>query len=383
VKILVVSPYDLSVAGGVTSHVNQVVKQLRRMGHEALLLGPASGALKPDRFTIRMGGTIPWPSPGDAARISFNPLIIRQVREFLSEREFDVFHLHEPFVPFLGPAILRVARGVKVGTYHAWRVGVHWPYQLSIPLIRFWDGRLDGRVTVSEWSRKTISRYVPGQYEIIPNGIEFSRFATPAAYPPKFRDSDPTILYVGRLEPRKGVEYLVRAFRRIKERIPRARLVIVGDGGLMPDIQKLARKLKLDDVFFEGFVPSPLLAGYYQRADLVCVPSTGNESFGIVLLEAMSAGTPVVASHIDGFGALLKDGVTGLAAEPRNPESFAEKVLNVLENPALSKELVENARTNAERYDWLNVASNLLDYYEAAREGFPARVPQPAVSVVS
>ncbi|HEY7270433.1 MAG TPA: glycosyltransferase family 4 protein, partial [Dehalococcoidia bacterium] len=240
-RILVVSPYDLSIAGGVTSHVNQVVKQLRRMGHEAMLLGPASSPLKPDRYTLRMGGTVRFFSPGDAASVNLNPLIVRQVREFLSGRDFDVFHLHEPFVPFLGPAFLRVARGAKVGTYHAWRIGPHWPYLLSLPLIRFWNSRLDGRVAVSEWSRQTISKYVPAEYEIIPNGIEFARFATPSGQPQKFRDSDPTILYVGRLEPRKGVEYLIRAFPSIKARIPRARLVIVGDGGLLPDCQKLAR----------------------------------------------------------------------------------------------------------------------------------------------
>jgi phosphatidylinositol alpha-mannosyltransferase len=329
-----------------------------------------------------MGTTIRWLSPGDSARISFNPLIIRKVREFLADREFDVFHLHEPFVPFLGPAFLKVGKGVKIGTYHAWRIGPHWPYQLSVPLMRFWNSRLDGRVTVSEWSRQTISRYVPGDYEIIPNGIEFARFATPSAQPGKFRDNAPTILYVGRLEPRKGVEYLLRAFPKIKAKSPRARLVVVGDGGLLDDCQKLTRKLGLEDVFFEGFVPGALLAGYYQRADLVCVPSTGNESFGIVVLEAMSAGTPVVASRIDGFSTLVQDGRTGVFAEPRNPDSIAEAVLRVLDDRALARELVQNAQTRAERYDWLHVASSLLDYYEAVRERVPAELA-PAVGVVS
>jgi phosphatidylinositol alpha-mannosyltransferase len=371
------------MAGGVTSHVNQVVKQLRRMGHEALLLGPASAPLKVDRFTLRMGGTVRWLSPGDAARISFNPLIINQVRDFLAARDFDVFHLHEPFVPFLGPAFLKAGQGVKVGTYHAWRIGPHWPYLLSMPLMRFWDSRLDGRVAVSEWSRQTISRYVPGEYEIIPNGIEFSRFATPSPPPPKFRDTDPTILYVGRLEPRKGVEYLIRAVPKIKAAMPRARLVIVGEGGLMPDCQRLVRKLKLEDVFFEGFVPGPLLPGYYQRADLVCVPSTGNESFGIVVLEAMSSGTPVVASHINGFTTLIEDGKTGVFAQTRNPDSFAEAALAVLHSPELRHQLIENAQEKAQRYDWRNVAGQLLDYYEALIESAPARASQPAVSVVS
>ncbi len=382
-KILVVSPYDLSIAGGVTSHVNQVVKQLRRMGHDALLLGPASQPLKPDRYTVNIGGTIRFFSPGDAASINLNPFIIRRVRDFLSERDFDVFHLHEPFVPFLGPAFLKAGRGVKVGTYHAWRIGPHWPYMLSKPLMRFWNNRLDGRVAVSEWAKQTISRYVPGDYEIIPNGIEFSRFAMPAAQPQKFRDTDPTILYVGRLEPRKGVEYLIRAFPAIKAEMPRARLVIVGDGGLMDGCKKLARRLKVDDVFFEGHVPGPQLPGYFQRADLVVVPSTGNESFGIVLLEAMSAGTPVVASRIDGFRTLVQDRKTGVFAEPRNPESFAEAALSVLGSGEFRQELIENGQEKARRFDWLNVATDLVSYYEALREGVVERSGRPEMSFVS
>lgn len=335
------------------------------MGHEALLLGPSSRPLKPDRYTITLGNTIRFFSPGDAARINLNPLITGRVRQFLSERDFDVFHLHEPFVPFLGPSFLKLGRGVKVGTFHAWRIGPHWPYILGLPLVRLWNRRLDGRVAVSEWAKQTISRYMPGQYEIVPNGIDFARFATPSPQPQAFRDSHPTILYVGRLEPRKGVEYLIRAFALIKADLPKARLVIVGDGGLRERCQHLVRRLKVDEVFFEGHVPAPQLPGYFQRADVVCVPSTGNESFGIVLLEAMSAGTPVVASRINGFRTLVEDGKTGVFAGPRDPNSVAEAVLEVLASPERRRELIENGQEKARRYDWFNVAGDLLSYYEA------------------
>jgi len=347
-KILVVTPYDLSIAGGVTSHVNQVVKQLRRMGHDALLLGPASRPLKPDRYTVTIGGTIRFFSPGDAASINLNPFMIRRVRDFLSDRDFDVFHLHEPFVPFLGPAFLRVAKGVKVGTYHAWRIGQHWAYLVSIPLIRYWDSRLDGRVAVSEWSRQTISRYVPGKYEIIPNGIEFARFATPSAQPAKFRDTDPTILYVGRLEPRKGVEYLIKAFTTVKAQMPKARLVIVGDGGLMGECQRLVRRLKLQDVFFEGHVPGQQLPGYFQRADLVCVPSTGNESFGIVIAEAMASGLPIVASDCSSMSEMVESGQGGFLCAPDDVADFAAKINLLAADPALRRQMGAFNRARAE-----------------------------------
>ncbi|HXH22686.1 MAG TPA: glycosyltransferase family 4 protein [Dehalococcoidia bacterium] len=379
-RILVVSPYDLAISGGVTSHVNQVVKQFRRMGHEALLLGPASRPLKPDRFTVRIGGTIRFFSKGDAARINFNPLIIREVRRFLSGQEFDVVHLHEPFVPFLGPAVLKLGKAIKIGTYHASRSGPHWPYIVILPFIRFWDRRLDGRIAVSGRSQMLINRYVPGDYKIIPNGIDFGRFATPAGQPQKFRDSNPTILYVGRLEPRKGVEYLIRAFPMIKAAMPKARLVIVGEGGLMDNCQRLVRRLNLDDVFFEGHVPGSQLPGYFQRADLVCVPSTGNESFGIVLAEAMAAGTPVVASRIEGFRTLIEDRRTGVFAEPRDPESIAEKALMVLQSGEFRQELIENGQEKARRYDWENVCYELLEYYESLLETVPASKPRAVLS---
>jgi phosphatidylinositol alpha-mannosyltransferase len=178
---------------------------------------------------------------------------------------------------------------------------------------------------------------------------------------------------VGRLEPRKGVEYLIRAFPRIKAELPKARLVIVGDGGLMDESRKLANRLGSPDVFFEGHVPGQQLPGYFQRADLVCVPSTGNESFGIVIAEAMAAGTPVVASRINGFKTLIEDRRTGVFAEPRDPDSFAEQAIAVLSSGEFRQELIEKGQEKARRYDWFNVASDLLVYYEALLERAPER----------
>jgi phosphatidylinositol alpha-mannosyltransferase len=365
VRILLVTPYDITLPGGVTSHVLDLAHQFHEMGHEATLVGPAGGGVLPQNaFTHHIGGTFRFPSPGDAARVNLNPLIHHAVRAFLKGRDFDVIHTHEPFLPYIGPSFLREATGTKVGTFHTWRRGSHVPYAVFRPLIRHWNRFLDGRIAVSNSARSTINRYVPAEYEIIPNGVDFGRFATPGPPIPHLVDDRPTILFVGRLEARKGIPYLLRAFKKLKTAIPQVRLVIVGEGGLREEYERLAAQLELRDLRFEGYVPPEYLPSYYQRADVVCQPSTVNESFGITLLEAMSAGTPVVATNIDGFSTLGQNEVTGVMVPPKDAESLAAALERVLDDKALAERLVAAAQTRARLFSWERVAEQLVDYYK-------------------
>jgi phosphatidylinositol alpha-mannosyltransferase len=185
---------------------------------------------------------------------------------------------------------------VKVGTFHTWREGPHLPYVVAWPLILYWNRMLDGRVAVSPSARRTIGTYVRADYRVIPNGVDFARFANPVAPPAHLDDDRPTLLFVGRIESRKGIPFLLRAFKLVKEKEPRARLVIVGEGGLRHDYERLADEMHLKDVYFEGFVSPEALPSYYQRADVFCSSSTVNEAFGITLLEAMAARAPTVAT---------------------------------------------------------------------------------------
>jgi phosphatidylinositol alpha-mannosyltransferase len=373
VRVLLVSSYDVSRPGGVTSHVFDVAKHFRLLGHEVEVAGPGgSGPLKRDGHTHCLGETFRFWSPGDAADINLNPLVVNRVRDFLRRRRFDVVHLHEPFIPFIGPAFLRLAEGWKVGTFHTWRRGPHIPYIVFWGFCNYWNRRLDGRIAVSKPARDTINRYVRGDYQIIPNGVDFERFAAPAPAPAHLADDRPTVLFVARLEARKGVAYLIRAFAEVKRRLPETRLVIVGRGGLEGEYRKLAAGLGLADVLFEGFVEPPDLPGYYQRADVLCAPSTVNESFGISIAEAMAAGTPVIGTTIEGLKALVEPEVTGLAVPPKDVPALADALERLLSDAGLRERLGAGARERARRYAWENVARQLLDYYAGLGVGAPA-----------
>jgi phosphatidyl-myo-inositol alpha-mannosyltransferase len=370
VRILLVSPYDLTSPGGVTSHVFDAAEAFRNRGHPTTLVGPCGdGALPPDAWTHLMGGTMRLPSPGDEAWVNLNPFIVRDVRAFLDHNEFDVVHIHEPFVPFLGPSFLRLSSAVKVGTFHSWRKGVHLPYLLGWPLIRYWNRQLSGRIAVSEVSKQTILPYAPGEYRIIPNGVNIRRFACPEPAPPHLADGRPTILFVGRVEARKGLPFLLQAYRSVKEAIPSARLVIVGEGGLRRKFQTMAANMALGDVHFEGHVPPALLPGYYQRADVFCSPSTVNEAFGITLLEAMASGTPTIGTLINA-STIGEDGNTGLLVPPKDASALAGAICRVLEERGLAENLGAAAQERAKTFDWEIVAGRLLDYYKEV--GAPA-----------
>jgi phosphatidylinositol alpha-mannosyltransferase len=365
VRILLVNPYDLTHPGGVTSHVFDLAHKLHEMGHEVRVAGPAGdGRLPQNGYTSHLGSTFRFPSPGDMARVNLNPLIGGAVREFLDGRGFDVYHLHEPFLGFIGPAFLRHGSGLKVGTFHTWREGPHVPYIAFWPLVTMWNRRLQGHIAVSEAARKTARRYVRGDFEIIPNGVDFDRFACPVPAPPHLDDERPTALFVGRIESRKGIPYLLQAYKTVKQRLPAARLVIVGEGSLRAEYTKLAHEMALEDVSFEGYVSPELLPSYYQRADVFCSPSTVNESFGITLLEAMAARAPAVATSINGSNTLGEHEVTGLIVPPRDPPAMAAAMERLLQDRRLAADLAAAAQERARTFDWGEVARQLLAYYE-------------------
>ena len=365
-RILLASPYDLTHPGGVTSHVFDLAHQFQEMGHSIVVAGPAgNGRLPQNGYTHHLGATMRFLSPGDSARVNINPFMILTVRAFLAEHQFDVLHLHEPFIPFIGPSFLRLADGLKIGTFHTWREGPHLPYLAFWPLIAYWNRMLDGRVAVSPAAHKTISRYFPGEYKIIPNGVNFERFAAPARPPCHLVDERPTVLFVGRIEARKGIPYLLNAFKLVKKSIPSARLVIVGEGGLRAEYIRLAREMALDDVSFEGFVEPERLTGYYHRADVFCSSSTVNESFGITLLEAMAACTPVVATTINGLMSEADNEKLGLVVPPRDAQALAGGIVRLLEDRQSAERLAEAAQARARCFDWANVATQLIDYYKS------------------
>jgi phosphatidylinositol alpha-mannosyltransferase len=373
-KVALVSPYDFAFPGGVTSHISSLDLYLTRMGHEVKVIAPASKEVSVfgDRF-IPIGKPRSIPSSGSIIRVSISLNLGPEIREVLAREKFDIIHLHEPFMPMLCSAVLRFSNSVNIGTFHAWdgKPGYNWGRPISTWMIRERVKNLHGRIAVSNMAMAYARKYIPGDYIIIPNGIDVERFSPEVEPFEKYMDGRKNILFLGRLERRKGLIYLLKAFYEVKKEIPNSRLIVAGPGTrLRKPYEKWARnhRLSMDDLIFTGYVSEEDKPRYFKTADIYCSPATSRESFGIVLLEGMAVGKPVVASHIDGYSSVITHGQDGLLVPPRDVTSLADTLITVLKDKSLREELSEGARATAESYSWEKVAQRVSDYYNKVFE---------------
>jgi phosphatidylinositol alpha-mannosyltransferase len=366
-KIALVSPYDFGTPSGVVSHISCLEQQFTRMGHEVKIIAPASKAIYTlgNRF-IRIGTPRPIPVSGSIARITTSLRLESQIKDVFDREKFDICHLHEPLMPMLCTTVLRLKRAPMVGTFHA-SGGKAW-YTMFSPLAKWyldrWFNKLDGRIAVSQVAFKYINTYFPADYAIIPNGIDTHHFNNGVKPIDAFNDGKTNILFVGRLEKRKGFDYLLEAYRLIKQEVPDCRLIQVGTGvRLRKKYEKRVSQHALADVHFTGYATYSDLPRYYKTADIACFPSTGWESQGIVLLEAMAVGKPIIASDIDGYSSVLTNGVEGISVPPRNAEKLAEALLKLIKDKNLRREMGDRGKPRAMQYDWSLLAHKLLDFY--------------------
>ena len=377
-KVGVVCPYDWTVPGGVGAHVRDLAAELRRLGHAVDVLAPAEGPVAEEHF-VGLGGSVPVPYNGSVARIAFGPRTVAKVRSALGRGGYDLLHVHEPLSPSVGLlAVLQATGGLRgggatqlpvVGTFHA-NLDRSLALTAASPLLRRAYDRLAGRIAVSPSARDTWQGQFGGSMVVIPNGVAPEFFARPEPLP-GWKGTGPTVLFVGRLEPRKGLAYLVRAFLRLKPAFPRLRLLVVGRDDKRQQERAMAvvpARLR-PDLVFVGAVPQADLPSYYASADVFCAPSLGGESFGIVLAEAMAVGLPVVCSDIGGYRDVVRDGSEGLLVPPRDPEALATALGGLLDNPARRAAMGEAARGAARRYAWQVVAAEIAEVYQAARSG--------------
>ncbi len=379
-KIALVSPYDWAVPGGVNSHITQLGEQFIRSGHEVRIIAPSSRrwSHRSDYLTVIGEHVIGLPASGSVANVCLSFDLAPRVKSLLASEHFDVVHVHEPFQPLLPFQFLRFADTTLVATFHATRDGGSRVYAYIRFLINPWWGNIQGRIAVSKTALKMIGRYFPDRYSIIPNGIDYPHFASEVPPIPKYIDSKRNILFVGRQEKRKGLPYLLEAYARLKRERPDIRLIVVGpDGGMRPACEHYVRQHQLEDVVFTDFVPYEDLPRYYKTADIYCAPNTGHESFGIVLLEAMAAGTPIVASDIGGFGEVLEHGVEGMLVPPRDAEALATAMDRLLSDAALREQMGRAGTVRAEPYGWDHVSARVLDYYQAAANGTASAGSEP------
>jgi phosphatidylinositol alpha-mannosyltransferase len=374
-KVGLVCPYDYSVPGGVVNHISHLAHQLIRMGHDVRILTTSSRRMQSGYFgekVIAIGRPIPIPAAGSIARMALSPWLGGRIKRILSKEQFDILHLHEPFTPMISVAALGYSICPTVGTFHAFHSKPR-GYWLTKSIIKSsLLKRLDQKIAVSQAALGFVSRHLPGSYDIIPNGVDIDSFNASAPVRPEFSDGKLNIVFVGRMEKRKGVYYLLKAFKRIKKEIPNSRLVLVGPGTrLRAKYERIVEKDKLQDVVFTDFVPSSQLPAFYRSADVFCAPATGGESFGIVLIEAMSCGVPVVASDIDGYNSVLTHNREGLLVPPRHPESLAQAIILLLKDREMRQRMGKAGTETALQYSWENVARRVMDIYNLAMGKVP------------
>jgi len=367
-KIALVSPYDFAYPGGVVNHISSLERHFTRMGNEVRVVAPVSGARSVfgDRF-IPIGRPRAIPTSGSIARVTISVRLSSQVKAVLDEEKFDIIHLHEPLMPMLCTTVLRLANTPTVGTFHAFggRPGYDFGRPFSTLLLRKWFNKLDGKIAVSKPAMEFASRYFPAHYDVIPNGVDLERFSPEVTPLDEFADGKLNILFVSRLEKRKGLNYLLQAYRQIKGEIPDSRLIVVGPGTrLRHKYEKWVAKNGLKDVVFVGYTSYDELPRYYKTADIFCVPATGRESFGIILLEAMAVGKPIVATNIEGYASLVNNGVEGLLVPPKDGEQLAQALLSLATDESLRHKMGANGRTKALEYGWDRISQRILDYYK-------------------
>ena len=371
-KIALVSPYDFSVPGGVVKHIYYLARHFREMGHDVKVIAPCSREDSPlSEYLVKVSSLVVGiPSAGSVARVSVSPLVYRKAKKILEEENFDVVHIHEPLTPMLPVAVLRHSKTLNIGTFHAYRPDPHPVLEYSDVLLRRLANKLDGRIAVSMAAKDYISRYFPGDYRIIPNGVDLDFFQSRAKPIERFCDGRLNVLFVGRLEKRKGFGFLLDAFKIVRAEVPQARLLVVGafdDDDKKPFVEYVRRN-RIHGVRFIGRVPEEELPRYYHTCDVFCAPSLGYESFGMVLVEAMAAGKPVVASAIPGYTEVVKSGAEGLLVPPGDSQALARAIIHLLNNPQLREWMGEMGRKKAARYSWRQIASEVLEYYQEVAE---------------
>ncbi|MCZ0727046.1 glycosyltransferase family 4 protein [Mycolicibacterium iranicum] len=362
-RIGMVCPYSFDVPGGVQSHVLQLATVMRDRGHEVSVLAPASpeaeGSL-PD-FVVSGGKAIPIPYNGSVARLRFGPATHRKVKRWLQQGQFDVLHLHEPNAPSLSMLALNIAQGPIVATFHT---STTKSLTLSVfePILRPMHEKIVGRIAVSDLARRWQMEALGSDAVQIPNGVDVDSFAS-APLLPGYPRPGGSVLFLGRFdEPRKGMSVLLGALPAVVGRFPDIEILVVGRGD--EDELRAAAGPNAGHLRFLGQVADAEKASAMRSADVYCAPNTGGESFGIVLVEAMAAGTAVVASDLDAFRRVLDDGDAGRLVAVDDPDSLSQGLIEVLADDAARARYIACAAEAVHRYDWSVVAAQIMRVYE-------------------
>ena len=376
-KIGLVTPYVYPLPGGVNQHVRYLYENLRLRGHDVRIITSSHGLQRASEGdVIRIGKGFSVPANGSVGTVTLSPRYLSQVRDVLEREQFDVLHYHEPFVPFLSLIVLRLSTSVNIATFHAYG-GFSPAYELGSKIMGSYAGRLHGRIAVSAAARHFIDRFFPGEYRVIPNGVDTGRFrrAVPIA---RWQDGTRNILFVGRFEPRKGLLDLLKAYRILRKTGCQCRLLVIGGGPQEREARRYIVTRKLGGVEFLGRVSDEERDALFKTADVYCSPATGRESFGIVLLEAMAAGTAVVCSDIHGYKGVVRRDREALLVPPRSPKALAAALGTILADDARREAMAASGMERAEEFSWERVTARVEDYYHFVIRRLAAQGELPA-----
>jgi phosphatidyl-myo-inositol alpha-mannosyltransferase len=371
-RIGMVCPYDWEVPGGVREHVSGLAEALIELGHEVSVIAPADDDAELPGFVVPAGRAVPVPYNGSVARLAFGFVSAARVRRWLKDGDFDVLHVHEPAAPSLSLLACWAADGPIVATLHA-AMPRSRVLHAAQPILASALEKISGRIAVAEAARSTLVEHLGGDAVLIPNGVNVSRYEK-AEPLPGFPGQGGTLGFLGRMdEPRKGLDVLLAAFPLLAAERPDLRLLMAGRGDEAEVLAKVPASYR-DRVVLLGQVSDEDRVRMLHSVDVFCAPNTGGESFGMVLVEAMASGAPIVASDLDAFRQVLRGGEAGELFETGSAEGLAAAAAKLLDDPPLRASLAAAASVAVREFDWPLVARDVLRVYQAV-------LPAPRVTV--
>ena len=364
-RIGIVCPYGWDTPGGVQAHIADLASYLISQGHHVEVLAPVTEDVQLPEFLVNAGKPLAIPYNGAVARILFGPLAFARVRQWISQGEFDLLHLHEPAIPSISLLACFAAEGPLVGTFHASAKRQKAIFAIG-PILEPVIEKLTARIAVSEAARSTLTEHLETDAIVVPNGIYARRLSSGSIDP---RWSGESIGFIGRFEePRKGLAVLVDALPKIIREIPEIRVIVAGPGDQEEFLKSVPVELHCRFTFL-GRISEEEKADFLRSIGVYVAPNTGGESFGIILAEALAAGAAVVASDIPAFSALLGDGAYGTLFQSENALSLAHSIIDVLTHSEKREALRTAGKEYAQSFDWDEVAERIYDVYEMAMVG--------------
>lgn len=362
-KIGIVCPYDWAAPGGVKAHVKDLAEELILMGHDVSVLAPGDEDESWESYVVAAGRPVKVPYNGSVARVNMGLVSTARVRRWIREGDFDVVHVHQPSSPSLAMLACWAASGPLVGTWHMSQEkskALNAAYYIMQTVLE----KISGRIAVSEKARQTLVEHLGGDAVLIPNGVVCRNFANGSPFD-GYPRQDPTLLFLGRIdEDRKGLQILLKAMPKIIESHPGVELLVAGPGDEAEAAQGHGEDV-MSHVRFLGMISEEDKVSAFKSANVYIAPNNGGESFGIVLLESMAAGTPVLASDIEAFSKVLEEGNAGALFSNEDSDSLAAQLTRMLRDPQELERLSEEGKRRALEYDWETVARDVLRVYES------------------